>query len=190
MDVEIGNGRYRLIRRLGEGGTGCVYQAADLLLGRTVAIKALHDRQSTQLLREEARSLAGLNHPNVVGLYDLLESEGRACLVMEYVNGCSLDRWLVERGPLGLGAALEVFRQVAEAVMQAHRQRMLHCDLKPANVLVSTSGQVKLTDFTLARRLREGRFDGPTGGSARYAAPEQLSGAAVSPRTDVYGPGA
>lgn len=190
IDVEIGNGRYRLIRRIGEGGTGCVYQAVDLVLGRTVAIKALHNRHAVDLLRDEGRSLACLNHPHVVGIHDLLEGEGGAFLVMEYVDGRSLDRWLVEQGPLRLGPALEMFRQVAEAVAQAHRQGIVHCDLKPANVLVSTSGEVKLTDFTLAHRLIDGRFDGPGGGSARYAAPEQLNGAAVGPQADIYGLGA
>jgi serine/threonine-protein kinase len=188
--VEIGNGRYRLVRRLGEGGTGVVYQAADLVLGRTVAVKALHRSFSVDLLRREGRSLACLNHPNVVALYDVIESEERPYLVMEYVDGCNLEQWLRERGPLPLEQGLEVLRQVAAAIAEAHARGMLHCDLKPANVLISTCGEVKLTDFTLAHRLRNGAFDGPLGASLESAAPEQLSGQDVSPRTDVYALGA
>jgi len=188
--MEIDNGRYRLIRRLGQGGTGVVYQAADLALGRTVAVKGLHRTFSVDVLQREGQSLACVSHPNVVALYDVVEGDGRPYLIMEYVDGCNLEQWLAERGSLPLEQALRIFQQVAGAIVEAHAQGLLHCDLKPANVLISTSGEVKLTDFTLARRLTNGSFDGPIGGSMEYAAPEQLSGTGVSPRTDVYGLGA
>src|SRR5579864_5291886 len=104
--MEIGDGRYRAIRRLGTGGTGVVYQAVDQVLGRTVAIKALREDITLDLLRHEGRSLARLNHPNVVALYDLVEERGCSYLIMEYVDGCSLDEWLINRGPLDPEAAV------------------------------------------------------------------------------------
>jgi predicted Ser/Thr protein kinase len=188
--VEIGNGRYRVIRRLGSGGTGTVYQAADRMLGRTVAIKALHHSQRLDLLRAEGRSLARLSHPNVVALHDLIEQDGRPYLVMEYVEGSNLEQWLAEHGSLGVEQALGVFRRIASAVQAAHAHGILHCDLKPANILISTAGEVKLTDFTLAQIESGGQFHGVRGGSAAYAAPEQMDGGPVDRRTDVYGLGA
>jgi serine/threonine-protein kinase len=188
--MEIDGGRYRAIRRLGTGGTGVVYQAIDQVLGRTVAIKALREDINLDLLRHEGRSLARLNHPNVVALYDLVEEGGRSYLVMEYVDGCSLDEWLVEHGPLDPEAAVTIVTQVGSAILQAHERGLLHCDLKPANVLISTAGEVKLTDFTLGQIEQAGRFDGTRGASAAYAAPEQVRDEAVDRRTDVYGLGA
>lgn len=184
--MEIDGGRYRLIRRLGTGGTGVVYQAADLVLGRTVAVKALHGAFSPDLLHREGRSLGRLNHPNIVALHDLVESGGRAYLVMEYVDGCTLEQWLEEHGPLGPEQSVAVFRSIAAAVARAHEQGILHCDLKPANILISTSGDIKLTDFTLARIESGGGFHGIDGASVAYAAPEQLTQSGVDRRTDVY----
>jgi len=109
---------------------------------------------------------------------------------MEYVDGCTLEQRLAERGRLPLAGALEVFRRVAAAIAAAHACDLLHCDIKPANILISTAGEVKLTDFTLARRLADGAFRGLAGGSVDSAAPEQLRGEAAGPRTDVYGLGA
>ena len=189
MHMDAIKDRYRLVRRVGEGGTGVVYQAADTLLGRTVAVKALHDRFAKNLLRREGRSLARLNHPNVVSVHDLVEDRGRWYLILEYVDGCHLDQWLAEHGPLRPEQAVETFRCVARAVQQAHQLGILHCDIKPANVLVSVEGEVKLTDFTLAHLLADS-FQGLGGGSAGYAAPEQMAGLAVDRRTDVYALGA
>ena len=188
--MEIDGGRYRAIRRLGTGGTGVVYQAVDGVLGRTVAIKALRDTISLDLLRREGQSLARLNHPNVVALFDLVEEGGNTYLVMEYVEGCTLEEWLAEHGAIDIDAAVTLMRKIGAAIAHAHDRGLLHCDLKPANVLISTGGEVKLTDFTLGQVERAGRFDGMRGGSADYAAPEQLRDAPVDRRTDVYGLGA
>ncbi|GAC1472697.1 MAG: Stk1 family PASTA domain-containing Ser/Thr kinase [Chloroflexota bacterium] len=183
-------GRYRLTRRAGSGGSGTVYVAADLLLGRTVAVKCLHDAYPLDMSRREGQALARLEHPNVVAVHDLIVEGGRAYLILEYVDGCDLDRWLREHATLSLDAALELFRSIAGAVEHAHACGLLHCDLKPANILISHSGEAKLTDFTLAQVRRKGSFAGVAGGTEEYAAPEQLQGTAVDERTDVYGLGA
>jgi serine/threonine protein kinase len=188
--MELAQGRYRLIRRLGEGGTGVVYGAADSLLGRTVAIKALHPSFDGSLLHHEGQSLARMNHPGVVSLYDLIEQDGRPYLVMEYVEGCDLGQWLSEREPLDLEDALVLFARIAAIVADAHQCGILHCDLKPSNVLLSTAGEVKLSDFTLARLIRHGRTAAPLGGSNGYAAPEAMIGDMVDAGTDIFSLGA
>lgn len=188
--MEIDNGRYRFIRRLGAGGTGVVYQAADTLLGRTVAIKALQPSMSLDLLRREGRSLAQVSHPDIVQLYDLVEWQGRPYLIMEYIDGCTLEEWLALRGSLETEQALAIFRQIATAIGTAHQQGVLHCDLKPANVLLTTDGRIKLTDFTLARQQSAGQFEGTAGSSAGFAAPEQLRHGTLDQGTDIYALGA
>lgn len=187
--MDIGNGRYRLVRRLGVGGTSSVYQAVDRTLGRPVAVKALHEVVATDLLQAEAASLAQIDHPHTVTVYDLILDGGRPYLILEYVDGCDLQRWVAERGPLPPEQALKVIRAVGLAVGAAHRRGILHCDLKPANVLLATNGEIKLTDLTLAQRRAGGGFRGPLGATTAYAAPEQLAGNELSVRTDVYGLG-
>jgi serine/threonine-protein kinase len=180
-------GRYRRVRRLGQGGTGTVYAAADTLLGRTVALKVLHGAIESDLLHREAQSLARLQHPNVVVLHDLIEDGGAPALVLEFVDGTDLGTWLAERGRPSAESALALFAQVARAVAYGHALGVLHCDIKPSNVLISNAGEVKLTDFTLAHLLEYGRFHGPQGGSVDFAAPEQLGAdGAVDERTDIY----
>lgn len=188
--MELAQGRYRLIRRLGTGGAGVVYGAADSLLGRTVAIKALHPSVDGTLLRREGQSLAHMNHPGVVSLYDLIEQEGRPYLVMEYVDGCNLEQWLSVREPLEPEVALTLFARIAAIVADAHQNGILHCDLKPSNVLLSTAGEVKLSDFTLARLIRHDQTAATLGGSDGYAAPEALTGDAVDAGTDIFSLGA
>ena len=188
--MELAQGRYRLIRRLGAGGTGTVYGAADTLLGRTVAIKALHPSFDGAMLRREGQSLAQLNHPGVVSLYDLIEEDGRPYLVMEYVDGCDLGQWLSERTSLDTESALSLFARIALIVAAAHRDGIVHCDLKPSNVLLSSSGEIKLSDFTLSRLVGPGDTSGSRGGSDGYTAPEVLTGAAIDSGADIYGLGA
>lgn len=177
-------GRYRLTAKVGQGGTGSVYRAVDLLLGRPVALKVLHDTSLD--LAHEGFSLAQVDHPNVVALHDVIQDAGRQWLVMEYVDGATLEEMLARQGTLGLDGAVATVRRIGEAVAAAHDRGVLHCDLKPANVLLTPAGQIKLTDFTLARVI--GHTRGRAGGSGPYAAPEQLAGEA-SPRTDIYGLG-
>lgn len=188
--MELAQGRYRLIRRLGEGGTGVVYGAADSLLGRTVAIKALHPSFDATLLRREGQALARMNHPGVVALYDLIEQDDRPYLVMEYVDGCDLGQWLTEHDALDLDAALTLFARIASIVSDAHLNGLVHCDLKPSNVLLSRAGEIKLSDFTLARLMGNGQVASSLGGSDGYAAPEALDGGEADARTDIFSLGA
>jgi eukaryotic-like serine/threonine-protein kinase len=188
--MELAHGRYRLTRRLGEGGTGVVYAASDTLLGRTVAIKALHPSFEGTLLHREGQSLARLNHPGVVSLYDLIEQDGRPYLVMEYVDGCDLGQWLAQHEPLDLESGLVLFARIAAVVADAHSSGILHCDLKPSNVLLSTSGEVKLSDFTLARLMQDQDSALPLGGSDGYTAPEVATGDTVDAATDIFSLGA
>lgn len=189
-NMEIGDGRYRLVRRLGVGGTSVVYQAVDRVLGRTVAVKVLNAAIDMGVLQREGRSLACLSHPNIVAVHDVVEGEKGPYLVMEYVEGAPLDQWLYERSGAKVDVVLRVFHEVVQAVAHAHARGILHCDLKPANVLLSTTGETKLTDFTLARRRSPDGFVGTAGGTTPYAAPEQVTGEQIGPWTDVYGLGA
>jgi eukaryotic-like serine/threonine-protein kinase len=188
--MELAQGRYRLIRKLGAGGTGTVYGAADTLLGRTVAIKALHPPFDGAMLRREGQSLAQLNHPGVVSLYDLIEEDGRPYLVMEYVDGCDLGQWLSDRASLDTESALTLFARIAVIVAAAHQNGIVHCDLKPANVLLSTAGEIKLSDFTLSRLVGREETSGSRGSSDGYTAPEALTGDAIDSRVDIYSLGA
>ena len=146
--------RYALVSRLGSGGMADVWLADDEMLGRRVALKFLHERfaqdaQFVERFRREARSAAGLQHPNVVGVYDRGDFEGRHWIAMEYVEGASLKD-LISRG-LSIGEAVEIVRQVLIAAQFAHAHGIVHRDLKPQNVLVDSQGRARVTDFGIAR---------------------------------------
>lgn len=175
-----------MTHRVGGGGTGVVYRATDTLLGRTVAVKALDITLDPEIARREARALARLDHPHIVALHDLLEDNGRIYLVMEFVEGVTLEERLEERGALDLEPALRLIRQVGGAVARAHAAGILHCDIKPANVLIAESGMAKLADFTLARHLQGAPAGATAGATAGFAAPEQWHGGPIDGRTDVY----
>ena len=157
-----------------------------ILLGRTVAVKALLPLMGRELLHGEGRSLARIDHPNVVAIHDLIEDRGRPYLVMEYVEGCTLQQWLDDHGPMRADQALNFVRQIGAALAAAHAEGMLHCDLKPSNIMLSDAGAAKLTDFTLARHRVGERYHGVSGSSPQFAAPEQIEGEEIDARTDVY----
>jgi eukaryotic-like serine/threonine-protein kinase len=194
-------GPYRVLSLLGAGGMGEVYRAHDSRLGRDVAIKTLppafaHDPARLARFRREARTLASLNHPNIAAIYGLEESEEAACLVLELVEGDT------PQGAVPQGAALDIARQVAEALQAAHEQGIIHRDLKPANLRVTPQGTVKVLDFGLAKAIRETErkpdLSQPTGaasvgtvtgfvlGTPGYMSPEQARGEEVDQRTDVW----
>ena len=149
-------GRYRLERRLGSGGMADVWLAEDQELGRRVAIKILHERyandvQFVERFRREATHAAGLSHPNVVAIHDRGEAEGSYFIVMEYVEGRTLKELIVTRGMCPIPVAISYTRQVLAALRYAHRNGIVHRDIKPHNVLVDNEGRVKVADFGIAR---------------------------------------
>ena len=187
-------GPYRRMELLGKGAMGRVWKAWDPRLERTVAIKLLaRDMPGEEGVRErfyqEARAASRLNHPNIATVYDIGESGGHPYLVMEYVDGLTLDRWRREGHP-DAEARMAVAVQIAAGLAAAHVGRVIHRDLKPENILVTGDGHVRITDFGLARVLDEGAArltrPGDTMGTLAYMAPEQVSGGATDVRTDIF----
>src|SRR6478735_2482704 len=180
-------GRYRLERKLGSGGMADVWLAEDQELGRKVAIKMLHERyandvQFVERFRREATHAAGLSHPNVVAIHDRGEAEGSYFIVMEYVEGRTLKELIVTRGMCPVPVAISYTRQVLAALRYAHRNGIVHRDIKPHNVLVDNEGRVKVADFGIARA-------GTSIGTAQYLSPEQARGAPVDESSDLYSTG-
>ncbi len=190
------NGRYELHRRLARGGMADVFLARDQLLDRPVAVKVLFPEFATdpsfvERFRREAQSAANLNHPNIVSVYDWGEEGGTYFIVMEYVDGRSLASILSTEGPLHPQRAAEVTSDIAAALGFAHRNGVIHRDVKPGNVLISPQGQVKVADFGIARAMAAGTEDnltqtGSVMGTATYFSPEQAQGLQLDPRSDLY----
>jgi eukaryotic-like serine/threonine-protein kinase len=187
-------GRYRLLYRLGAGGMADVWAAEDGMLGRRVALKFLlpryaQDEQFVERFRREAAAAAGLQHPNVVSVYDRGEHEGVPFIAMEYVEGASLKD-LIERG-LSVGEAVEITRQVLAGARFAHSKGIIHRDLKPQNVLVDAEGRARVADFGIARAgASEITQTGSVLGTAQYLSPEQAQGLPVTAASDLYSIGA
>jgi serine/threonine-protein kinase len=187
-------GRYRLIRRIGAGGMADVWCADDEMLNRRVALKFLleryaEDAQFVERFRREAAAAAGLQHPNVVSVFDRGEHEGRPFIAMEYVEGASLKD-LIDRG-LSVGEAVEITRQVLSGARFAHARGIIHRDLKPQNVLVDREGRARVADFGIARAgVSEITQTGSVLGTAQYLSPEQAQGLDVTESSDLYSVGA
>jgi len=193
-------GPYRVLSKLGAGGMGDVYLAEDDRLGRRVALKSPSDAwleapNARARLHREARAAARLNHPNIAGVYDVLESNGRPFIVMEHVEGESLAA-VLSRGPVPLERALAIGVEIAQALEAAHAAGIVHRDLKPGNVMITPDGHVKVLDFGLARLTDVDSAAGPLTspgqilGTPGYVAPEQLLGHRADARSDVYSAGA
>jgi len=183
-------GRYQLIRELGSGGMGIVYEGHDSLLDRPVAVKVLSETSQTRLgtegrtrLMHEAQAAARLNHPNIVGIYDAGDEEGISFIVMELIQGDSL----FERKPTSLPEIVSIARQISAALDHAHSNGIIHRDLKPENVLITKAGIIKLTDFGLARSFSTRlTLDSMVVGTVFYMAPEAALRQSYDGRVDLY----
>jgi eukaryotic-like serine/threonine-protein kinase len=201
------NGRYKLLQRIGSGGMSIVYKAQDLMLGRLVAIKMMHesltdDEGFLQRFQQEAHAVANLTHPNIVTVHDLGQDENgqgvrRHYIVMEYVEGQTLKQIIREfygqaAGENGrffpLSRALDLTTQICAGIGYAHRANLVHCDVKPQNVLVTYDDRVKVADFGIARAISQATAHRPqqVWGTPQYFAPEQAAGEVPSPASDVY----
>src|SRR5919202_4804921 len=186
------DGRYRIVRKLGAGGMANVYLAEDQELGRSVAIKILDDRHAAddsfiERFRREAKNAAGLSHPNIVSIYDRGNAEGTYYIAMEYLSGRTLKELLVARGPTPIPIAIDYARQILAALAFAHRNGVVHRDIKPHNVLVDADGRIKVTDFGIARSGASQMTEvGSIIGTAQYLSPEQARGAPVDQTSDLY----
>jgi eukaryotic-like serine/threonine-protein kinase len=187
-------GRYELEEVVGHGGMSSVFKAHDSLLERNVALKVLHeqyneDEDFVERFKREARSVAQLQHPNIVTVIDRGEENGRQYIVFEYIEGENLKEFAVRKGRLGVREALEVAIEVAHALAFAHEHGLVHRDVKPQNVLLNGDGRAKVMDFGIARSLDVDTGMTETGtvmGTSNYIAPEQASGQGVDAQTDVY----
>lgn len=188
------NDRYQLDKELGQGGMANVYRARDLTLDRTIAVKVLKGEFSTspsfrRRFLEEARAAANLAHPNVVTVHDFGYDEQQLFIVMEYVPGSDLKQLIPESGGLPLDQASRLFVQACAGIGYAHRAGLVHCDIKPHNMLITPDQRLKVTDFGIARALASINPDERTDaiwGSPAYFSPELAAGRPPSPASDVY----
>lgn len=186
-------GEFDLIEKLGEGGMGEVYRAMDLQLEREVAIKLLRPELSirpevVERFRTEAVALARLNHRNIATLYSFSRHDHQYFMVLEYVRGETLDKFLLRRGALPWPEAVALIGQALNGLEHAHRLSVIHRDIKPGNLIVTTSGEIKVMDFGIARLLARARTTqiGDMVGTLEYVAPEQLQGLESDARSDLY----
>ncbi len=183
--------RYEVIGKIGAGGMSDVYKAKDLTLGRYVAIKVLKAEFSEDLgfvtkFRSEAQSAAGLEHPNIVNIYDVGSEKGLHYIVMEYVEGITLKTYIEKKGQLSFKEAVSIAIQVGRGIEAAHNKGIIHRDIKPQNIIISTEGKVKVTDFGIARAASSNTISSDVMGSVHYASPEQARNGFVDGKSDIY----
>jgi serine/threonine-protein kinase len=183
--------RYEIVSKVGAGGMSDVYKAKDHILGRFVAIKVLkqefsEDRTFVTKFRTEAQSAAGLEHPNIVNIYDVGSEEGLHYIVMEYVEGITLKTYIEKKGQLSFKESVSIAIQVSRGIEAAHNKNIIHRDIKPQNIIISTEGKVKVTDFGIAKAASANTISSDVMGSVHYASPEQARNGFVDARSDIY----
>lgn len=183
--------RYEIIEKIGAGGMSDVYKARDHVLGRFVAIKVLKQEFSEDVnfvtkFRTEAQSAAGLEHPNIVNIYDVGSESGMHYIVMEYVEGVTLKTYIQKKGRLTYKEAVSIAIQVGRGIEAAHAKHIIHRDIKPQNILISTEGKAKVTDFGIARAVSNNTISADVMGSVHYASPEQARNGFVDGKSDIY----
>ncbi|HFU4011681.1 TPA: Stk1 family PASTA domain-containing Ser/Thr kinase [Streptococcus suis] len=198
--IQIGKiyaGRYRIVKQIGRGGMADVYMARDLILdGEEVAVKVLRtnyqtDQIAIQRFQREARSMAELDHPNIVRITDIGEEDGQQYLAMEYVNGLDLKKYIKDFAPLSNDDAVRIMGQILLAMRMAHTRGIVHRDLKPQNVLLTEDGTAKVTDFGIAVAFAETSLTQTNSmlGSVHYLSPEQARGSKATVQSDIYAMG-
>ena len=183
--------RYEIVNKIGTGGMSDVYKAKDHTLGRFVAIKVLKPEFSEDVnfvtkFRTEAHSAAGLEHPNIVNIYDVGSENGMHYIVMEYVEGITLKTYIEKKGQLTFKEAVSIAIQVGRGIEAAHNKGIIHRDIKPQNIIISTEGKVKVTDFGIARAATSNTISSDVMGSVHYASPEQARNGFVDGKSDIY----
>lgn len=194
MSSKLLLGRYEIVEKIGEGGMAIVYKAKDRLLNRYVAIKILRpeftkDNQFIENFRKESQAAAGLSHPNIVNVYDVGKEGNINFIVMELIDGKPLSQIIEEKGKIDYKDAINITRQVASALSLAHKNQIIHRDVKPHNILITSSGTAKLADFGIARAVSKASIEEGNDkimGSVHYFSPEQARGAYVDERSDIY----
>ena len=179
MIQRVLSGRYELEEKIGSGGMAEVYKAHDRLLARPVAIKILHaeyrsDMEFIERFHREAKSAARLSHPNIVSIYDVGVAGDDHFIVMEYVQSSTLKKKMQDEGPLDLLTATSIAKDIASGLTHAHANNIVHCDIKPHNILMTEDGHAKITDFGIARAVTESTltYGGNVIGSVHYFSPE------------------
>ena len=183
--------RYEIIDVVGTGGMSTVYRAKDERLKRFVAVKVLKsdyssDQNFVSKFRAEAQSSAGLTHPNIVSVYDVCEDDGRYFIVMELVEGITLKEYINLNGRLSMAQAIDFSIQIASGLEAAHEHHVIHRDIKPQNIIVSKSGNLKVTDFGIAKAATSTTMSTTGIGSVHYISPEQARGGYSDERSDIY----
>ena len=183
--------RYEIINKIGAGGMSDVYKAKDHVLGRFVAIKVLKTEFSEDInfvtkFHTEAQSAAGLEHPNIVNIYDVGSEDGIHYIVMEYIEGITLKTYIEKKGHLSFKEAISIAIQVGRGIEAAHNKNIVHRDIKPQNIMISTEGKVKVTDFGIARAASSNTIHSDVMGSVHYSSPEQARNGFIDGKSDIY----
>ncbi|HWJ03916.1 MAG TPA: Stk1 family PASTA domain-containing Ser/Thr kinase [Verrucomicrobiae bacterium] len=193
MSKTFGKGRYEVIDKLGAGGMAIVYKAQDTVLNRVVTVKVLReqfasDEDFSKRFRREAQAVASLSNPNIVSVYDVGKDEDQEYIVMEFVDGKNLKEYIKEHAPLQAEEAVNIAKQICDALDHAHKNQIIHRDIKPHNILLTTDGRAKVTDFGIARAASAATVThtGTIVGSVHYFSPEQARGEITNEQSDLY----